>query len=42
MKLNKKIFVGTLIIGAVVSNILFYKSTINSINEKIDFNNVKF
>ena len=42
MKLNKKIFAGALIIGAVVSSILFYKSAINSINEKIDFNNVKF
>ena len=42
MKLNKKIFAGAFIIGAVISNILFYKSAINSINEKIDFNNVKF
>ena len=41
MKLNKKIFTGTFIIGAVISSILFYKSVI-SINEKIDFNNVKF
>ena len=42
MKLNKKIFVGTLIIGAVVSSILLYKSTLKKINEKIDFSNVKF
>ena len=42
MKLNKKIFTSAFIIGAVISNILFYKSVINSINEKIDFSNVKF
>ena len=42
MKLNKKIFAGAFIIGAVISSILFYKSPINSINEKIDFNNVRF
>ena len=32
MKLNKKIFAGTFIIGAVISSILFYKSVINSIH----------
>ena len=37
MKLNKKIFAGTFIIGAVISSILFYKSAINSINEKNRF-----
>ena len=42
MKTNKKIFTGAFIIGAVVSSILFYKSAINSINKKIDFNNIKF
>ena len=42
MKLNKKIFTGVFIISAVVSSILFYKSAINSINKKIDFNNIKF
>lgn len=42
MKLNKKIFAGAFIIGAVVSSIIFYKSAINSINKKIDFNNIKF
>lgn len=42
MKTNKKIFAGAFIISAVVSSILFYKSAINSINKKIDFNNIKF
>ena len=42
MKTNKKIFAGVFIICAVVSSILFYKSAINSINKKIDFNNIKF
>ena len=42
MKTNKKRFAGVFIIGAVVSSILFYKSAINSINKKIDFNNIKF
>lgn len=42
MKLNKKIFAGALIIGAVVSSILLYKSAFKKINEKIDFSNVKF
>lgn len=42
MKLNKKIFAGAFIISAVVSSILLYKSAINSINKKIDFNNIKF
>lgn len=39
---HKKIFAGTFIIAAVILAVTFYNTAINSIKQKIDFNNIKF
>lgn len=39
---HKKIYVGIFIAAAVISPVTFYNTAINSIKQKIDFNNIKF
>lgn len=39
---HKKIYAGIFIAAAVISAVTFYNTAMNSIKQKIDFNNIKF